>query len=133
MPWLYTEAYGGRRIRQEDRELFYKGTLRLLRHLGMLANPERWSLDLGSSVRRTIYGDGNFDRSSEADADGFFVPQAALGAEVRRGDSIGTIYSLDGAEQQRICAEADGYLVMLLGTPVVRKGDPIYLLASLRQ
>ncbi|WP_188988889.1 succinylglutamate desuccinylase/aspartoacylase family protein [Paenibacillus nasutitermitis] len=130
IPWLYTEAYGGRRVRQEDARLFYGGTIRLINHLEMLVDPLKWPIDQQEMERKTIYSDGNFDHSATAEEDGFFIPAIPLESEVRQGDLIGTIYALDGSELQRVLAGSDGFLVMILGIPVIRKGDPVYLLAS---
>ncbi|WP_171631852.1 succinylglutamate desuccinylase/aspartoacylase family protein [Paenibacillus plantarum] len=130
IPWLYTEAYGGRRVRQEDARMFYDGTIRLMNHLEMLVDPLEWPVSKPVIEPKTIYSDGNFDHSATAEEDGFFVPAISLESEVRQGDLIGTIYGLDGSERQRILAGSDGFLVMILGTPVLRKGDPVYLLAS---
>jgi predicted deacylase len=129
VPWLYTEAYGGRRVRREDAKLFYDGAIRLMNHLGMLVDPLEWPVDKPVIERKTIYGDGNFDHSATAEVDGFFVPAISLESEVKQGDLIGTIYGLDGSERQRVTAGSDGFLVMILGIPIVRKGDPVYLLA----
>ncbi|WP_284639286.1 succinylglutamate desuccinylase/aspartoacylase family protein [Paenibacillus silviterrae] len=131
IPWLYTEAYGGRRIRSEDSLLFFNGAMRLLRHLKMLANPDQWIIAPDPPMRRTIYSDGNFDNSALSEADGFFIPAVSLLTKVNQGDRIGTIYGLDGAELHNVTAAEEGLVVMLLGTPVVRKGEPIYLLAAL--
>ncbi|WJH32856.1 succinylglutamate desuccinylase/aspartoacylase family protein [Paenibacillus sp. CC-CFT747] len=132
IPWLYTEAFGGQRIRPEDSEAFFTGTLRLMRHLGMLTGPERWKLDKEPVPLKTIYGDGNFDASVVSETDGFFIPAVPLGSEVACGDKIGAIVSLTGAERQEVRAYADGYLVMVVGTPKVERGQPLYLLASLK-
>ncbi|TVY08031.1 succinylglutamate desuccinylase/aspartoacylase family protein [Paenibacillus cremeus] len=131
IPWLYTEAFGGRRIRPEDRTFFYEGTLRLLKHLGMCDNPEVGTGDDAPVISRTIYSDGNFDHSMLSETDGFFIPEVSLLDEVRQGDRIGTIYHLDGTELQQVKAETAGIVVMLLGTPVIRKQEPVYLLAAL--
>ncbi|WP_217595999.1 succinylglutamate desuccinylase/aspartoacylase family protein [Cohnella sp. GbtcB17] len=131
VPWLYTEAYGGRRIRPEDSDLFYRGALRLMNHLGMLVRPNASELGLAPSTIRTIHGDGNFDESVAAAADGFFIPDVPLLTELRSGDRIGTIRSYGGEVQDEVRASSDGILVMLLGTPIVRKGDSIYLIAPM--
>ncbi|MDF2647917.1 MAG: hypothetical protein K0Q73_3722 [Paenibacillus sp.] len=131
IPWLYTEAFGGRRIRPEDSERFYTGTLRLLQHLGMLIDPQRWKIEAAEKTKRTIHGDGNFDASAVSEVEGFFIPAVSLMSEVSCGDKIGSIYSLNGAELQEVRAHTDGYLVMIVGTPTVRQGEPLYLLAAL--
>lgn len=129
IPWLYTEAYGGRRVRQEDAKLFYDGTCRLMNHLEMFTEPVKWPTGKPFVERKTIYSEGNFDYSATAEEGGFFVPAVSLESEVKQGDLIGTIYGLDGSELQRVTAGSDGFLVMLLGIPVIQKGDPVYLLA----
>ncbi|WP_168735694.1 succinylglutamate desuccinylase/aspartoacylase family protein [Cohnella fermenti] len=132
VPWLYTEAYGGRRIRPEDSALFYSGALRLMNHLGMLARSNPAELGEAPAEIRTIHGDGNFDESVVAAADGFFVPDVPLLAELRAGERIGTIRSYGGEVLDEVRASSDGVLVMLLGTPIVRSGDSIYLIAPIR-
>ncbi|MDG0813381.1 succinylglutamate desuccinylase/aspartoacylase family protein [Cohnella rhizosphaerae] len=122
VPWLYTEAYGGRRIRPEDADLFYRGTLRLMNHLGMLVRPNPSELGPAPATIRTIHGDGNFDESVAAAADGFFIPDVTLLTELRTGDRIGTIRSYGGEVLDEVRASSEGVLVMLLGTPIVRKG-----------
>lgn len=193
VPWLYTEAYGGKRIRREDADLFYEGAFNLMRHLSMLrqggeasrpdgeallsdgevlrldgeallsdgktSRPDGEALRLdgetslpskppagksappghplpsGSPMSpragafRRIYGDGNFDGSETAEADGFFVPALALGSDVRAGGAVGAIYGFDGAERQRVVSARDGVVVMLPGTPKVRKGEPLFMVA----
>lgn len=130
VPWLYTEAYGGRRIRREDAEAFYAGAFRLMRHLGMLRPDEREQGEgaLPAEPRR-IYGDGNFDGSETAEADGFFIPELSLGSHAAAGERIGTIYGFDGEELQRVIASRGGVVVMLPGTPAVRNGEPLFMIA----
>lgn len=129
IPWLYTETYGGRRVRREDAELFLAGTVRLMRHLGML-QPEAAAEPLEQNEIVTVYSDGNFDASAVSEADGFFVPAVDLNALVKEGDRIGTIYGLNGLPLQEVLAGTSGLLVMIKGTPVVKKGEPLYMLAA---
>ncbi|WP_158289487.1 succinylglutamate desuccinylase/aspartoacylase family protein [Paenibacillus flagellatus] len=134
VPWLYTEAYGGRRVRRDEAELFYAGALRLMRHLGMLeaddAGKEAGLPPAAAPLR--VYGDGNFDGSETAGADGFFLPSAALGTIVRPGDAIGDICGLDGDVRETVRASREGLLVMIAGTPTVRRGEPLFMLAETR-
>lgn len=142
VPWVYTEAYGGRRVRRDEAEAFYGGAFRLMRHLGMLleaaADGQKGSLVYSSDdpsdsdalgKPQRIYGDGNFDGSETAEADGFFIPERPLGSIVNAGEPIGSIRSFDGSELQRVEASRDGMIVMLPGTPVVRQGEPLFLIA----
>ncbi|MEF3305060.1 succinylglutamate desuccinylase/aspartoacylase family protein [Paenibacillus sp. GYB003] len=129
VPWLYTEAYGGRRVRGQDAELFYNGARNVMRHLGMLPDRGEPGSAREPAPARRIYGDGNFDGSETAGASGFFVPQTELGAAIRAGEPVGAIYGFDGEERQRVLASRDGVVVMLPGTPAVRAGEPLFLIA----
>lgn len=131
VPWLYTEAYGGKRIRREDAELFLAGTYRVMRHLGVLPQQALASEAEPLGRVRRIGGDGNFDGSETAEEDGFFLPCARLGDELTAGQTIGSIRSLDGRELQRVEASRDGLLVMLRGTPTVKRGEALFLIAPL--
>lgn len=186
VPWLYTEAYGGRRIRREDADAFFAGSLNLMQHLHMLrgsAMPAGQASGLaighlgvnaagnplespivdelaighrhtsgeaaahrasgrvhlegskgGAAVRPfvRIYGDGNFDDSAAASADGFFIPDVRLGEAVAAGAAIGSIVGFDGRTEQLVQASREGIVVMLPGTPLVRRGEPLYLIAPTR-
>ncbi|MCU6712629.1 succinylglutamate desuccinylase/aspartoacylase family protein [Paenibacillus sp. J5C_2022] len=131
IPWLYTEAFGGRRVRPEDGELFYNGTLRLMRHLGMLSQAAAEEVrPAPSATPGLLQGDGDFDRSVTALAEGFYMPDVPLMAKVQQGDRLGTIRALSGEIIQEVLAHKKGRLVMVVGTPVVKAGDPIYMLAD---
>lgn len=129
IPWIYTEAYGGGRIRKEELMKFRTGVFRLLNHLGMLRNPDLWITGDPDPIRYRLGGDGNFDLSVSATCEGFFIPDVHLLEQVRKGDKIGSICSLFGEELAWIEAAADGVVVALSGTPLVREGTMIYTLA----
>lgn len=130
VPWLYTEAWGGKRIRWEDGELYYQGSIRLMQHLGIMAvDPQTGDAQPRAITR--IYGDGNFDGSETAGHDGFFISEVQLGERLSSGQHIGSIYSLNGIELDQVRASRAGTIVMLKGTPTVRAGDPLYLIAEL--
>lgn len=129
VPWIYTEAYGGRRIRKEDSALYYEGTLSLMSHLGLLASLPSPLERKQAQPATTVFGDGNFDSSAVSETDGFFIPSMELKTHVQAGDRIGLIYGLDGTVKQDVRSYGDGMLVMISGTPSVRKGEPLYMLA----
>ncbi len=63
IPWLYTEASGGRRIKRNEQLHFREGALRLMAHLGILLQPEQWITGSKRPVRFRLTGNGNFDSS----------------------------------------------------------------------
>ncbi len=132
IPWLYTEGYGGQRIREDELRLYYDGVLRLLQHLNMLAEPQRWLSAPFAGATHRYLGDGNLDRSATARLDGFFVPAVRFLQQVEAGERIGGIYDCYGQEQQSVISEHAGHVMMLREVPYTRKGDPLYVLATAR-
>lgn len=136
IPWLYTEAYGGKRILPEQQQSFYWGAIRLIDHLGMLredgeAATLRQAIPSAPMVRYRLHGDGNFDSSTCAEVSGFFIPVKSLLDYIEGGEPIGGIYDWHGQLLQEVCSSHSGMLVMLTGTPYVKQGDHLYLIADL--
>ncbi|GGD51886.1 succinylglutamate desuccinylase/aspartoacylase [Paenibacillus nasutitermitis] len=125
IPWIYTEAFGGLRIRAEEQERYRLGAFRLMDHLGMLLQPERWIVGDCPRVRNRLLGDGNFDLSFCSNTAGFFIPAVQLLDDVQTGDRIGTIYGAFGEELQSIHTTAAGVVVGLAARPKINAGDSI--------
>lgn len=132
IPWLYTEAAGGRRIKRSEQVRFRQGALRLMDHLGMLTRPERWIPDSKPPVRYRLTGNGNFDGSIIAEHEGFFIPSVVLLQEVKQGDEIGVVHNDFGEIVQVYDAVCDGIIVGLAGTPVIKPGSIIYLITQVQ-
>lgn len=130
VPWLYTEAHGGLRVKPEEAVRFRSGALRLMDHLGMLAEPERWIQGAPVPVRYRLMGDGNYDFAITAEREGFFIPSVQLLDMVQKGERIGAIYSWFGEELQVFNAYETGIVVGLAGTPKISRGDVIYTLTG---
>lgn len=137
IPWLYTEAFGGRRIRRDELLRLRQGALRLMDHLGMLADSAKWaSAGAGTvpaqDIRYRLGGNGDFDGSVTAEAEGFFIPAVGLLQQVRQGDEIGVIYDVFGEIVHAYRAICDGVVVGLAGTPAVKPGSIIYTVAPVK-
>ncbi|WP_409346398.1 succinylglutamate desuccinylase/aspartoacylase family protein [Paenibacillus sp. MBLB4367] len=130
VPFLYTEAYGGRRIRPDEQLRFRGGALRLMRHLGMLCEPSRWIEGESPPIRYRLSGDGNFDVSVNSAAEGFFIPEVALLDEVTAGVRIGAVYDWFGTLLEPFHAPKSGVVVGMTGTPYIRKGAYVYMLTQ---
>ncbi|GGD99205.1 succinylglutamate desuccinylase/aspartoacylase family protein [Paenibacillus nasutitermitis] len=129
VPWLYMEAYGGQRIRQNELEAFRNAVLHLMNHMHMLSEPIRWVKESATSVSLRLTGDGNLDRSDEANCEGLFVPAVRLLDEVRKGTLIGVIYDWFGCPLQEIIAPSEGIVMMLREVPYTKPGDGLFTLA----
>ncbi|MBP1988556.1 succinylglutamate desuccinylase/aspartoacylase family protein [Paenibacillus eucommiae] len=130
VPWLYTEGFGGKRIKPEEQKRYRSGTLRIMNHLGMLLQPEEWIQEEAPPIRYRLMGDGNFDLSVTAEVEGFFIPTVKLLDQVAEGDRIGAVYDWFGEELQIFKAYGDGLVVGMAGTPMVQKGSVIYTLTT---
>lgn len=135
VPWLYTEAAGGRRVKRDEQLRLREGALRLMKHLGMLITPERWisSAESLPAIRYRLSGSGDFDGSITSDVEGFFVPSVALLQKVRQGDEVGIVYNTFGEIMQTYHAVSGGVIVGLAGSPVVQLGSLIYLIALVQE
>ncbi len=130
IPWLYTEAFGGRRVKYDEQQRLRQGALRLMRHLSMLANPTQWiQEEVIPEIRYRLTGSGDFDGSVTAEEEGFFIPSVALLQNVRQGDVIGNVYNGFGETIRSYRAICDGVIVGLAGTPVLKQGALVYLIA----
>lgn len=132
IPWLYTEAAGGRRVKREEQVRFRQGALRLMNHLDMLTRPEQWIPASKPLIRYRLTGNGNFDGSVIAEREGFFIPSVALLQEVGQGDVIGVVYDEFGEIVQVYEALCDGVVVGLAGTPVIKPGAIIYMITQVQ-
>jgi predicted deacylase len=131
IPWLYTEGYGGRRVKEEEQLSFRNGALRLMEHLSMLIDSQTWIREAAPPIRLRLRGSEHFDLdSTQAEMDGFFIPAVRLGDRVEPGDKVGAVYDWFGQEVQGVYAEIAGYVVSLSGTPKVQQGMNLYLLAN---
>lgn len=130
IPWLYTEGYGGKRVRAEEQQLYEAGALRLMHFLNMLCSPDKWIDKEVSPIHHRLLGDGNLDKGATAECNGFFIPEVSLLDQVAEGDLIGRIVDWVGQDLQLIHAETDGFVMRLRATPLTNKGDGLYTLAS---
>jgi predicted deacylase len=130
VPWLYTEGYGGKRVKIEEQRQFKLGVYRLLNHLDMLVDPHRWIKEPLGKITYRLRGDGNLDNATTAHTDGFFIPSVKLLDTVRTGDEIGVIYDWYGNQLQVVTTNVSGIVMMLRETPFTTAGDGLFMVAD---
>lgn len=133
IPWLYTEAAGGRRVKRQEQRKFREGALRLMAFLGLLAGSRLAVSSPVAPTRHRLGGNGDFDASVTAEEEGFFIPEAELLQEVREGQRIGAVYDVFGDVKRAYAAICDGIVVGIAGTPAVKPGSVLYLIAQKQQ
>jgi predicted deacylase len=127
IPALYAEAFGGGRIRPEDLSLYRRGVLNLLRYLAIL--PGRPELE---QVDWDLDGQGNVDESLTCQKRGFLVPKINLLDKVERGADLGVVMDLIGNPLETIRANRAGFVVLIHAFPVVKPGDPLFLITGIK-
>jgi predicted deacylase len=125
IPWLYTEARGAGRIDPNDLQMFKRGILNVLRHLGMLPGKAD-----APEPTHFLYGEGNLDSSVTATRAGLFVANVELLDFVRAGQEIGKTISVHGELVETCRAPRDGVVAMMRAFPVVQPGDAVCLVAE---
>ena len=115
VPAVTVEAGEPARLSVFEVEKTVDGVLRLMRHLGMLpGGPE-----LPSGVSQTIYYRSTWVR---ADGGGILVSEVALGQEVARGETLGTITDPLSSKRHLLRAPAAGRVIGMAFDQLVMPG-----------
>lgn len=134
IPWLYTEAFGGRRINPAEQRKFLQGVYNIMDHLGMFINPAQWvQHNKSHPIKTSLVGLGNFDESVLSEVEGFFIPQVKLLDLIKEGDPIGVIYSWFGETLKTAHASSEGIIVGLCGTPYIKENGILYTFTQTEQ
>lgn len=126
IPSLYTEAPGGGSAAPEVVACFVRGTLNVMRHLGMLADAPQMQPQTQPQTQpptHHLVGDGNLDVVTHAPVAGFFRAAVQLLDEVRRGQVLGTLHDPFGAALAEITAPEDGVVILLRRLQRANVGD----------
>ena len=128
IPWVYTEAPGGGRVRPEDFDLFTQGVLNSLKVMGVLDGaPET------RPVRHYLRGAGDLDKSIAANAGGLFVSKVSLLDEVQAGDVLGEVRDPAGRTLEVVHAPSPGIVISMRGLVRVFPGDGLFALTGRMQ
>lgn len=123
IPAIYAECGGGGAIRKESLDAYVSGVLSVMADLEMIAPTHECS---GPAPQHVSSGQGDLDRATKTDHDGFFVSATRAGALVEEGQEIGSLYSYDGDLITQYLAPADEVIMFLRRQARVHSGDTIY-------
>lgn len=126
--YVYGEFGGGSLVSAEGLRLARVGTLRLLRHVGVL--PGSRPGDTPHRDPRCHVMQGTTYRETRAlywfaDGTGAFEPLVELSDEVAAGQTVGFVHPIDGSlgAPRKVVARTAGTVVCLRATPRVENGD----------
>jgi predicted deacylase len=126
-----TELGGSEAIPASVHRLAHDGLRNVLVHLGVLAGQEQTRESLGKPP--TILTQA-LDRDDYllAPESGVFEIRVELGAEVRRGDTLGVIHHLErpDREPEPIVAKSSGFLVTMRAPCLTQQGDCVAVVAQ---
>lgn len=130
IPAIYVECRGAGGLEDRDLAALDRGLQNLLRWAGCVPEAPR---ALRRQKTRTA-GDpqeAHLQVHHPAPQDGLFVAGSRLGQRVRKGQTLGHVYSLGGARKLPVRAERTGRIVLLRYQRSVRKGDALATLAPI--
>ncbi|MBY0507905.1 MAG: succinylglutamate desuccinylase/aspartoacylase family protein [Bryobacteraceae bacterium] len=125
IPWLYTEARGAGRIHPDDLAMMKRGIVNLLHHLRVLPGPPT-----PAPIQHRLWGDGNTDAGVQAGQSGFLMKCVRVLQRVTAGQCLGRLVDLEGRVLEAYHAPANGLVGLARELPVVRAGDPLFLVVQ---
>lgn len=124
VPAIYVEYGGGTGIRLQVVDAYVNGCRNVLRMLEMTTDNGGDKEEMSYWVEDFTINSGHLQVKLPAPAAGIFVPQVALGKQVKKGDVWGHIISPDGDIAVAL-ADMDGLVFMLRAVVHVKKGDAL--------
>jgi predicted deacylase len=115
------ELGSGSRLEPENVALAERGFAGLARQMGILSGP---SEPQPATLRRVLRRGW-----LTANEGGLFVPRVRAGDLVRKGESVGQLFGLDGSVSEVPAFDRDGLLIGLRSDPVVHTGERLAFVA----
>lgn len=124
VPAIYVEYGGGTGIRPQVIDAYVKGCRNVLRMLGMTTDRGGEETEVSYWVEDFMINSGHLQAKLPAPSAGIFVPQVALGKQVKKDDVWGHVLSPYG-EEAVVLADMDGLVFMLRAVVHVKRGDAL--------
>lgn len=124
IPVLLFEGGEALRVNRDVVQRAVAGTLRVLKHLEMIAEAPTASGEQHHTAMDTTW--------VRAGRSGFFVSHVALGDWVSAGQVLATIMDSAGRQELQVKAKLDGAVVGMLRTALVHRGDALFNIAEVR-
>ncbi len=130
IPAIYLECRGAGGIEPRDLQALERGLKNLLQWTGVLQGRKLTLRKQKTRITRDV-DEAHLQVHHPAPFDGLFVSETALGRQVRRGQPIGKVLSLDGKQSAVIKAERTGCIVLVRYQRSVRRDDALFTLAPI--
>lgn len=130
VPAIYCEYLGSATCDPAGIGAYVDGCLDVMSELGML-NRERPASRIDHFVEDAQPNAGHMQICNPSPATGYFETNVKPGDAVRAGDSLGTVFPLDGSPPTRIQAIQSGIVLVLRTFPRVHAGESVGVILEL--
>lgn len=130
IPAIYVECRGAGGLEPCDLRALNRGLHNLLLWIGCIAG-KKPVLRRQKTRVSTDAQEAHLQVHHPAPHDGLMVPTIRLGAQVRRGQTLGVVHALGTSQSSPIKAERTGRIVLVRYQRSVRKGDALFTLAPI--
>lgn len=124
VPAIYAEWGGPAPCRPDAVAGYVQGCLNVMNELNMVEDAQRQNAGTDKlRIEDDREGSGHLQINNPSPIDGFFEPSVTLGQAVRAGETIGTVFSPTGEEQQPVLAQQSGVVLVLRAVPRVEQHE----------
>lgn len=118
IPILVYEGGESTRLNEGAIKEGYNGLMRCLHHLGYLSSAKSSNNDKPILIKKTTWIRASFS--------GIFLWTTKSGAQVKKGDKLGSINDPSGQKSVSVVANKDGYIIGHNNASVVNQGDALF-------
>jgi predicted deacylase len=131
VPAIYCEYRGAATCDPSGVEAYVNGCLNVMSEMGML-DRTRPANRVEHIVENPEPNSGHMQVCNPSPVTGYFETNVKLGDLIRPGDSLGTVYPLDGSPPRVVAATETGIVLVLRTFPRVHAGESVGVVVELR-
>lgn len=130
VPAIYCEYLGAANCVSAGVKAYVDGCLNVMAELDLL-DRERPASRIEHVIEDTRPGSGHMQVCNPSPVTGFFEPAVEVGARIRAGEALGTVFELETHAAHTINSEHDGIVLVLRTFPRVHQGESVGVTAEL--
>jgi len=128
IPAIYAEYLGSAQCSDAGTVAYVEGCKNVMGMLKMIEHTQPESR-IELTIEDDTEGSGHMQICNPAPRDGMLTPCFKLGDQVKSGDVLGTVRSMDGSQTESIISEQTGHVVVIHTFSMVRRGDATFVIA----
>lgn len=128
IPAIYAEYLGSAQRSDVGTAAYVEGCKNVMGMLKMIEHEQPESR-IELTIEDDTEGSGHMQVCNPAPLDGMLTPCFKLGDQVKSGDVLGTVRSMDGSKTESIISQQAGHVVVIHTFSMVRQGDATFVIA----